>query len=221
MTLGLQAGPRLDGEVHRALYGPARLEGEVLPAYSTDETVALEALQRHLGPLELTHWRHPRGPALNVGEDGKLLFRALVERTRALAVCSAITHVAAYRAPRREVSPMETGFYWFRPVPGVCFFPTLWRDDDGSIWGMPFSFTKAEPVPVFVHRLDDGLEVTGIGSPLEWPGDEGGPLTVLADVLPGDYGPRIAPPASWHPGHRPEESVEFPCQSTAMYEDES
>lgn len=218
MSFDLQVGLRLDAEVHVALYGVGLVEGEQVPAYSTDEAIALQALQRQYGSLELRWGRRRGGPTLDVLADGRLLFRGLWGRTRALAACSAVIHLAAHRALRRDVASMETGFYWFRPQSGVFFFPMLTRTEGGAVSGTLFSFAKSEPIPVFVHRLGHALEVTGIGSPLEWPDDEGGPMTVPAEVLPGDYGPRIAPPRNWHPDHRPEESVEFPGQSCAVYE---
>lgn len=63
MTLDLQAGPGLDGEVHLVVRGPTRLEGELVPSYSRDEKVALDALQAQQGALEVRWQQRPGGLA--------------------------------------------------------------------------------------------------------------------------------------------------------------
>ena len=200
--------------VYLALHGGRLPDDKAVPPYSTDDALIRDAIQATFGPLglSLTNYEEAHGsqPYLIVRRDGRKLFWPIREQTRALCLCDAATKLAALLSVKRPVPDLQMGFYWFEPSPGVYFYPERFSlYGEKEILGYPFAFASSEPFPVFVSGSGSRATVTGIGSPLDWPSNDG-TIDVPIDRLPGVFGPRIEPPKDWRPDHHPERLLEYP-----------
>lgn len=211
MVQHLQARHNPDLRVYLALHGGCPPEDGEVPPYSTDEAVILAAIQAAFEPVEMTWKNHWKGtgemPHLVVRRHGRRLFKDLCEGTRAETLCDAAIRLAALQVKRLPAPDVRTGFYWFKPRPGVYFYPERNRGCPVVMrYYPPFAFSSSEPVPVFVSGTRSKALVTGVGSPLDWP-DNDGAVSVPIQRLPGEFGPRIDPPADWHADYHVERQL--------------
>ena len=205
----LEARTYPDLRVYLALHGGRLPEADAVPPYTTDEALIRDAVQDTFAPVALSWkdcWKGTSDlPHLTVRRNGRKLFREFCEGTRAQSLCTAAIKLAALLSVDRPVPVLQMGFYWFRPSPGVYFYPERFTfQREGVRHGYPFAFCSSEPFPVFVVGGGGRAVVTGIGCPLDWP-DNDGAIPVPINRLPGEFGPRIEPPTDWHADYHPEQ----------------
>lgn len=94
----LPAGPELDAEVHRAVFGVSRLEG-VIPAYSTDSAAAWRVIE-HMMSRECYWWIGPRDDGTRrltlYGSHGLHWSYGVTAAELPYAICAAALEECAY-----------------------------------------------------------------------------------------------------------------------------
>ena len=231
MTIWARESEEFDEQLHHILFGDDPDAGPA-PPYSTDRVAIRKAIEQAFPRVELgwedadpEDW-NPR-PVLLVLNGGRQLFWHIVKDSQALCLCEAAIKLMALTAPVRPVREAETGFYWFRPHPGVHFFPTRHFTSPATrrggqeevILDHPFAFSVSEPFPVFIRRRRGEPQATGVSFTIEWPENDGA-IEVPLRRLPGELGPRIEPPDDWHADYEPEQLIELPDGGEELDEDD-